>query len=196
MSKLENLKLLVERKSGQKTVSHDSEALRCLLGYDIASMQQNGFDPSIVGEHQAFNVKLEAAFRHPDVSEYLSDLTTENIYLASGVRVLTIDSIKEEIQQLEPGALLFRYGYLPIARSIGGNIICFHLLTNEVVWADHDSFGTEEISFKNRSTGEWEYIPFSPENIQRALVPLATNLEAFLFDLLTDKMEKQLDELD
>ena len=188
--------MLVESKSGQKLVSYDSEALRCLLRYDIASMQQNGFDPSIVREHQGFNDKLESAFRHPDVSEYLSDLTAENIYFASGVRVLTLDSIKQEIQQLEPGALLFQYGYLPIASSIGGNIICFHLPTNQVVWADHGSFGTEEISFENRLTGEWEYIPFSPENIQRALVPLATNLEAFLFDLLTDKMEKHLDELD
>jgi hypothetical protein len=196
MSNLGNLESVVERKSGQKPISFDAETLRSRLGYDIGSMQQNGFDPSIIEEHQAFNDKLEASLIHPDVSKYLSNLTTENIYTASGVRVLTIDAIKEEIQQLAPSSFLFQYGYLPIASSIGGNVVCLHVPTNRVVWADHDSFGGEEISFQNRVTKEWEYIPFSPDNIEKALVPLAADLKTFLSDLLDDKLQKQLDELD
>ena len=196
MSDLENLKTVVERKSGQKPIHFDTEELRSRLGYDIGSMQQNGFDPSIIEEHQTFNDRLEAAISHPDVSEYLTGLTTENVYSASGVRVLTIDSIKEEIQQLAPSSFLFQYGYLPIASSIGGNVVYLHMPTNRVIWANHDSFCGEEISFQNRVTKKWEYIPFSPDNIEKALVPLAADLKTFLSDLLDDKLEQQLDKLD
>src|SRR6185312_4709640 len=119
MSNLGNLKSVVERKSGHGPISYDVAKLHSRLGYDISSMQQNGFDSSVIEEHQAFNDKLEAILGNSEILEYLSDLTPEDIYMASGVRVLTIDAIKEEIQQLAPSALLFPFGYLPIASSIG-----------------------------------------------------------------------------
>jgi hypothetical protein len=196
MSDLANLKSVIERKSGHRPVSFDARDLRSRLGYDIDSMQQNGFDPSIIDEHKAFNDQLEAIFDHPELFEYLSTLTPEETYMASGITVLTVDAIKNEIQQFAPGALLFSYGFLPLASSVGGNIISFHKPTNRIVWADHDSFNGNQICFKDRTTKQWRWIPFRPENIDQALVLLATDLKTFLDDLLNDKLEKQLDELD
>jgi hypothetical protein len=183
-------------KSGRAPILYDLESLRACLGYNIDSMRQNGFDASIIEEHKSFNEKLEDVLGHTFLNEYLRSLTPQEVYLASGVRILTMDAIKEEIQQLSPGAILFPHGYLPIASSIGGNIICFHVPTNQVVWADHDNFGGREISFENRETGTWEYVSYSAENIKKAVVPLAASLEDFLSDLLSDKLEKRLDELD
>lgn len=196
MPSLANLKPVVERKSGQSLISFSIEDLRSRLGFDVGSMRKNGFDPSIIEELQAFNDRLEAALGNLDVSEYLCSLTTENIYIASGVRVLTLASIKEEIHELEPGAVLFRHGYLPIVSSIGGNIVCFHWSTSRVVWADHTVVCGDLLSFKNQATMKWEEIPFTPENISKALIPLATDLKDFLSDLLDDKFEKQFDKFD
>jgi hypothetical protein len=196
MSSLTNLKSAVERKSGHSPISYDSRELRSRLGYDVGLMRQNGFDPSIIEEHRAFNNKLESILGHAELCEYLSNLTPENVYLASGVRVLTLDAIKKEIQQLAPSSILLPYGYFPIASSIGGNVVCFHAPTNRLVWADHTSFSGGEISFEDRATKKWHYIPFTPDNIEKALVPLATGLQVFLNDLLADKLEEQLDGLD
>lgn len=196
MPNLENLKSVIERKSGQRLIACDAQELRVRLGYDINSMRQNGFDPSVIEEHEVFNDRLETVFSNSEIVEYLSSLTPEDIYMASGVRVLTIDSIKEEIQRLVPGALLFPYGYLPIASSICGNVVCFHAPTNQIVWAGHDSFYVDLITFEDQTTKEWREIPFTSENIVKALVPLASDLKTFLTDLLNDKLEKQLDKLD
>ena len=196
MSNLANLKPAVERKSGHRPVSFDAQELRSLLRFDVESLRKNGFHPSLIEGLQVFNDRLEAMLGNPDASEYLSTLTAENTYTSSGIRVLSMTSIKEEIHELEPGAILFRHGYLPIASSVGGNVVCLHVATNRVVWADHDSFGGEEISFQNRVTKKWEYVPWSPDNIEKTLVPLAPDLKSFLSDLLDDKLEPQLDKLD
>jgi len=159
-------------------------------------MRASGYDPSVIEEHEAFNERLQRFMAHPQFGRYLRALTPVEVFAASGVRVLPLDSIREEIQELAPGARLFPHGYMPFATSIGGNAICFHAPTGCVVWADHDSFGADDITYKDRETGDYRTVPFTHEHIAQAIVPLADDFDAFLADLVQDRLQTRLDELD
>ena len=193
---MDDLARIIEAKSGGRPVCCDADGLRSRLGYDVVSMRTSGYDLSVIAEHEVFNERLEQFIAHPQFGRYLGDLTPQDVFGASGVRVLPLDAIRQEIQELAPGARLFPHGYMPIATSIGGNAVCFHAPTGRVVWADHDSFGADSITYKDRSTGEYHTVPFTPEHVVQALVPLADDFERFLEDLLHDRLEKRLDELD
>lgn len=186
----------IEAKSGSSPASCDSDGLRSRLGHNVASMRSNGCDPSIIAEHEAFNECLELFIAHPQFGEYLRSLTPSEIYGASGVRVLPLDAIREEIQQLAPGTQLLPHGYMPFATSIGGNAICFHVVTGCVVWADHSYFRETTICYKDQGTGDYHTVSFTPENIKLAVVPLADDFAPFLAELLDDRLEKRLDALD
>jgi len=193
---MNDLAPIIKVKSGSDPVCCDTDGLRSRLGYDLVSMRTFGHDPSVIAEHEAFNQRLEQFIAHPQFGRYLGDLTPQDVFGASGVRVLPLDAIRQEIQELAPGARLFPHGYMPIATSIGGNAICFHAPTGRVVWADHDSFGADDITYKDRSTGEYRTVCFTAEHVEEALVTLADDVETFLADLLHDRLEKRLDELD
>ena len=193
---MNDLTPIIEAKSGSCPVSCDADGLRSRLGYDVGSMRTRGYDPSIIAEQETFNAQLERFITHPQFGRYLGALTPQGVFGASGVRVLPLDKIREEIQELAPGARLFPHGYMPFATSIGGNAICFHAPTGQVVWADHDSFGADDITYKDRSTGKYHTVPFAPEHVEQALVLLADDFEEFLRDLLDDRLERRLDELD
>ena len=96
-----------------------------------------------------------------------------------------------------PGSFIRPFAYLIIATSVGGNAICVHQATGQVFWIDHDSFSDDMISFRDRTTGEWQYLyEYSDVNVQRAMVPIAEAFDSFLIALLTDKLGAQLDVLD
>lgn len=196
MPGMAHLRPLIEAKSGACPVSCDAAGLRSRLGYDVASMRSSGYDPSINAEHEMFNEWLEPFIAHPQFGEYLASLSPQGVYAASGVRVLPHSGIRQEIQQLAPAARLLRYGYLPFATSIGGNAVCFHAPTGRVVWADHDSFGSDEIIYKDRNTSDCRTVPFTPGHVAQAVVPLADDFGAFLADLVQDRLEERLDGLD
>jgi hypothetical protein len=193
---MDNLAAMIAAKSGSHLVSCDADSLRSRLGYDVVSMRASGYDPSVIEEHEAFNERLERFIAHPQFGRYLAALTPTEVFGASGVRVLSLDAIREEIQELAPGARLFPHGYMPFATSVGGNAICFHAPTGQVVWADHDSFDADDITYKDRDTGDYRTVPFSPEHIAEAVVPLADDFHAFLADLVHDRLKTRLDELD
>ena len=193
---MDALASIIEAKSSSRPISCDANGLRSHLGYDVDSMRGSGYDSSVIAEHDAFNEQLEKFIAHPQFGRYLSALTPEKVVGASGVRVLPLDAIRREIQELAPGTRLFPHGYMPFATSIGGNAVCFHAPTGGVVWANHDSFGADDITYKDRSTGKYHTVPFTPEHVEQAVVPLADDFEAFLMDLLQDRLEKSLDELD
>ena len=72
-----------------------------------------------------------------------------------------------------------------------------HPATGQVFWVDHDSFSDDMICFRDRTTGEWQYLyEYSDVNVQRAMVPIAEAFDSFLIALLTDKLGAQLDVLD
>ena len=193
---MDDLSAIIKTKSGDRVVSCDADGLRARLGYNVVSMRASGYDPSVIEEHEAFNERLEPFIAHHQFGQYLGALMPYDMYGASGVRVLPLDAIRREIQELAPGARLFPHGYMPFARSIGGNAICFHAPTGRVVWADHDSFGTDDITYKDTGRGDYRTIPFTPEHIAQAVVPLADDFHAFLKDLVDDRLETRLNELD
>lgn len=141
---------------------------------------------------------LRGLIAHPDVDEYVRYCLPRDSYQACGVGVLGLgDMIAEMHPGAAPGGFIRPFGYLVIASSAGGNVVCFQSSTGKVSWADHESFTDGEISFQNRSTGEWEFLEeYSPANVERAMVPVSDNIENFLTSLLTDRLESLFDELD
>lgn len=135
---------------------------------------------------------------HPDVDEYVRYCLPQRSYQASGVGVLDLQDILEEMHpEAAPGGLIRPFGYLIVASSPGGNAVCFQCATGKVFWVDHESFVDGEISFQNRSTDQWEFLhEYSPENVERAMVPLSDNIETFLIALLTDELTARFDDLD
>jgi hypothetical protein len=192
---MNDLASLIEAKSGSSPLILDPNTLRARLGYDLGGMRANGYDASVVKEHEAFNSGLEDFITHRHFGTYLERLTPREVFFASGVRVLPIDAIQREIQELAPGALLFRFGYMPFATSITGNAMCFHAPSNGVVWANHDAFGKEAITYKDKSGG-YRTVPFTLESIQNAVTPLSDDFMDFLSELLNDQLESRLDKLD
>ena len=190
------LRQIIEKKSGASPVINDACGLRLKLGHDVVAMRSNGYDPSILSELEAFNEQLDTFIAHPRFGEYLATLTPRELYIASGVRVLPLDSIRDEIQQLAPGASIFPHGYMPFARSIGGNALCFHEASSRVIWAEHFTFSTDEIIYNDRNNGGMRILSFTADNIARAVVPLADDFETFLSELLHDQLGQKLDELD
>lgn len=143
-------------------------------------------------------VSLAEFLEQPDISDYLHHCVPDEVVGASDVRVLPLPDIEQEIAEgAAPGSFIRPYGYLVVATSIGGNAICFHSPSGKVFWADHDSFSADSISYKDRSSGEWKYLDKkTPSNVEKALVPLSSNIERFLTDLLSDRLAEQLEALD
>lgn len=141
---------------------------------------------------------LAEFLEQPDIADYLRHCAPDEVVGASGVRVLPLAAIEEEMAKgASPGSFIRPYGYLVVASSIGGNAVCLHSPTGKVFWADHTSFAPDCISYKDRSTGEWKYFyEYTPANVQKALVPLSDNIERFLTDLLSDRLTEQLEALD
>ena len=135
---------------------------------------------------------------HPDVREYLHHCLPSETYLASQVRVLPWEAIvREMVEGSAPGSFIRPFGYLIVATSVGGNVLCLHQPTGRVFWVGHDNFSDDMIMFQNRTTGSWEYLyEYTPANVERAMVTVSENLENFLTALLTDQLTAQLDALD
>lgn len=139
-------------------------------------MRQSGFDPSTIELHEQFYARLEGFMEHLIIGEYLSTLTPTKSYEASGVGVATLQQIRDAaFGEGSPEAELFAHGYIAIAGSVGGNSICFHYPSGQVVWADHER--TSEI-------------------IEGDVQILSEDLAAFLADFVEDRLTQTLDRLD
>jgi hypothetical protein len=157
----------------------------------ISGKQPNSYDD---GDLTSLNEFLQ----QPNISNYLRHCLPKEIIGVSGVRLLPLDAIEAEMSEgAAPGSFIRTYGYVIVATSIGGNAICFHSPSGKVFWADHTSFNSGSIAFKDRTTGEWKYLyEYTPENVAKALVLLSDNIENFLDALLTDRLNARLDALD
>ena len=196
MAALAHLQPMVIAKSHADVVRCSIDEARLALGFDIAAMLKNGFEPAIVEEHEAINGIIDSFLSNLVIREYLTTLTPREVYSASGVRLLPLEDIRGEIARgAAPGGFIFPHGYLVFATSTGGNTICLHA-QGGVVWADHHSFTNHLITYKDRITGEWREVPFTPENIELATVKLSNDAPTFLADLLNDRLETELGSLD
>jgi hypothetical protein len=194
MLSLDHLKRIVEQKSNAPPVACDNATLRQRLGLDAIAPKYAlyGLPPL----RRLFDEQIESFLAHPLIGDYLRQLTPCRAYLASGVRILPLEAIKQQMYQLPPGVRIFWDGFLVFATSFHDNVLCFHAPSGRVAWAYQDSFLENAISYQEGSTGRWRYVPFSPENVERALVGLSDNLESFLQELLGDRLQARFYDLD
>lgn len=160
----------------------------------IEKMKSMGHDP--VGF--ADLAERSDATVHPDVREYLTSCVTEEGLDASGIGILGRSRLAEEnAKGVSPGGQIRKYGFVAIAISVGGNAVVLSSNDGHVYWADHSSFSDSvEISYEDRETGEWHYLPWGPDNVRRALVHLSDSVNGFLLELLAGRLEGRFDELD
>ncbi len=189
-----HLKGLIEKKSGCRTVRCDRITLRSKLAFNTAAMLGRTYVPSLM--KQILDQRLDSLLAHPLIGEYLTNLTPPQVYVASGVRILPLEAINDHIQHVAPFGSIFWDGYLVIATSFYENAIFFHAPSGRVVWAYYDSFTDRSISYQERSTGQWYCVPYTSENVEKAVVNLSDDIEAFLIELLADQWQRQLEELE
>lgn len=140
---------------------------------------------------------IKMFLKQKEIEEYLRFCLTPKGYQASGISLKSLNNIFEEnMPDVAPGGYINPFGYLVIGTSVGGNALCFDSNYGNVYWADHDSFTEDGISYEDRETGDWIDLPFTDENIPKALFLLDRNIGDFLNKLLQDKLEKVLDDLD
>jgi hypothetical protein len=158
--------------------------------------EKTGERPRSYGEAELRS--LAEFLEQPAISQYLQRCLPVKTLGASDVRLLSLEAIELEMAEgAAPGSFLRPYGYIVVATSVGGNAICFHASTEKVFWADHVSFASDCICFKDRTTGQWKYLyEYSPENVQSALVQLSEDIETFLTGLLGDRLTNRLEALD
>ena len=176
MASLAHLKPLIEAKSGAPTFQVAPDSIRARLGFHPDEMRRSGFDPSTIELHERFYETFESFMAHPLIGEYLTSLTPTQSYRASNIWVATLQQIRNTaLGDGSPDWDLFRHGYISIAGSVGGNSVCLHNPSGRVIWADHER--TSRI-------------------IEGDVQILSEDIDAFLTDLVHDRLERILDELD
>jgi len=193
MNSLPQLRTLIETRLNRSVREIDDISLRSLLFYDIGEMRRNGFDPSTIEYHERFNERMKMFITHPQIGSYLRHLTTSDGIEASGIGLMALESIKPSVGEgCGPGGYIFPFGYLPIGGSTGGNVLCVNLPSGEVGWADHEGFSDDSVSYRENATGEWRTADLTEENIKKGIIPLSSDLESFLHDLLNDRLTAKL----
>jgi hypothetical protein len=193
MNSLPQLRALIELRPNCSVRDLDDASLRSLLCYDIDEMRRNGFDPSTIEYYEQFNERMEMFITHQQIGAYLRHLTTSDGIEASGIGLMALETIKPSVGEgCGPGGYIFPFGYLPIGGSTGGNVLCVNSPSGEVGWADHEGFTDDSVNYREDATGEWRSVELTEENIKKGIIPLSSNLESFLHDLLNDRLTSRL----
>jgi hypothetical protein len=75
---------------------------------------------------------LAEFLEQPDTADYLQHCVLDDVIAASGVRLLPINAIEQEMAEgAAPGSFIRPFGYLIVATSIGGNTVCIHSPTGK-----------------------------------------------------------------
>lgn len=167
---IQSITTLLAEKSGSQSVTIGDEALICLSDFLVQS----------------------------DIADYLRHCLPQEVLEASGIRLLPLDAIVQEMNEgVAPGGYIRPFGYLVVATSIGGNAICFHSISGQVFLVDHTSFADDCISYKDRVTDKWQYIyEYTPENVAKPMIHISDDIEGFLNELLTGQLTEKLETLD
>ncbi len=138
---------------------------------------------------------LEPWLANPDLNQYLTACLVPGGYIASGIPVHDLPTIRAStVEGCSPGGFIFPFGYLVIAKGIGGDELCVGI-DGRVYWAGHETFA-DSITYQHPETGNLEDWEYTQENVERALTPLSGNFEAFLLSFLTNQLEERLAALD
>ena len=160
--------------------------------------ERSGETPA--AEPRARFAVLEPALDDDALREYLLHCLPRESYLASGVTVHDARGILDEALGA-PGEVVLPFGYVPIASTIGGNVVVVRTRGEgraTVYGADHERLGsTLWVTYPDPATGELRDVrDYDAGHVERALEPLGSDLEDFLVALLTDRLSERLGALD
>jgi len=160
---------------------------------NIDQLRASGYDQSSVDEAAQWNAQWEAVLASP-IGSFLSSGDSQELWKRPGAPLLDIDSIARNAKELVPDAVLFKFGFLPIWTSIGGNVIAYHPDTQAFYWADHSRiFGTETVMLPKT----YEELPLTTENLMRVLLRLSDeDCGTYLRNLRDGKYDAEIDKLD
>lgn len=160
---------------------------------DIKELAANGYDPSSIEEALEWNALWEMFLASP-ISPFLSYGDPEELWKRSAGPLLNLDSIARNAQELVPDAILFRFGFLPVWNSIGGNAIAYHPDTRAFYWADRGCVFNQECVLVPETFQE---LPLNFENLMRVMVRFSTEeCRCFLRNLRDGVYDAEIEKLD
>ena len=101
---------------------------------DVDEMRRSGFESVTIEIAESRNEMLKKLLASP-LGDHIRSIEDAETTEASGGRLLGLDAVRMEIEELAPSSILFPYGYFPIWSSIGGNIIVYGLTQRQFLWA-------------------------------------------------------------
>lgn len=130
---------------------------------------------------------LPVHFDHEDILAYFRNYVPNQMYfsIAGGLRFLSGDDMQAEIDpEAWPGGIVVNYGFFPIARTIGGNLVCISNKDGSVYMADHSYIDEDEICFHNETITRLLSVPLSSENLHTYMPLLADSVNEMIENLL------------
>jgi len=87
-----------------------------------------------------------------DIIDFYKKYNPKNIFEINGIRLLSINKIKEENNDYTPGYILCPRGYCVIASTIFGDVYCVDTKTkeNSIYIASHDEIDEEALELDNK----------------------------------------------
>lgn len=160
---------------------------------DIKDFQERGFDSASIKEAIEWNGRWKCFLESP-IGKFLAEGDPQLLWKNPDYPLLDMKTITRNIDELFPDNILFKYGFLPIWTSIGGNSIAYHPDTRAFYWADHGSvFGNEYVLVPKT----YEELPLNLENLMKALIKFSEqDCGTFLRDLRSGKHDEEIEKLD
>ncbi|MBU3218116.1 SMI1/KNR4 family protein [Clostridium estertheticum] len=160
-----------------------------------------GFNSEFYNENNLENLK--SIIIPKDVLNFYIENEPQNMPIFnSGVRLLSLKSIRDENCSGEPSGYLIKYGIITIATTIGGNVICLDLnelkngetrvliVDNNFCSYNEDLDCVEIINAPNdfiEKYGDDEPIELSYENIKKCVPEVAKSFSEFMYKLANDE---------
>jgi hypothetical protein len=160
---------------------------------DINELRTRGYDSSSIENAIEWNQRWEGFMASP-VAPFLSYGDPKELWKRPSTPLLDMDSIARNVQELVPDAVLFKFGFLPVWTSIGGNVIAYHPETRAFYWADHECvFGNECVLVPK----SYKELPLNFENLMQALIKFSSEeCGAFLCNLRDGIYDEDIEMLD
>lgn len=130
---------------------------------------------------------LPVHFDNEDILAYFRNYVPNQMYfsIAGGLRFLSGVDIQAEIDpEAWPGGIVVNYGFFPIARTIGGNLVCISNKDGSVHMADHSYIREDRVCYYDDSNTRLLSTAISSESLQQFTPLLATNLNEMIENLL------------
>ena len=119
---------------------------------------------------------------NPDIGEYLQGCTPNELVELGELSLHPIDRIEGEIAEgARPGPTIFRLGHLPIASTIGGQLLCVSKEDGKVRWADGSYICDQYICYFDGT--RLQELAVTEENLVRRMLVVAEDLLE-LFELV------------